>query len=77
MAGLRPDDTRAAQHVAAFSLFGMMNWIYTWYHPERDVPVDQLVEEMTSIFLEGYPQSAHADVTVRTEAGTRPSIWRR
>ena len=24
--------------VATFSLFGMMNWIYTWYQPRRDLP---------------------------------------
>ena len=77
MAELRPDDTPASQRVAALSLFGMMNWIYTWYHPERDVPMDQLTEEMTSIFLDGYPQAAHTDVPIRSEAGTRPSIWRR
>lgn len=77
MAGLRADDDPAAQRVAALSLFGMMNWIYTWYHPDRDMPVDQLVEEMTAIFLVGYPHASRAEVSVRTETGTRPSIWRR
>jgi TetR/AcrR family transcriptional regulator, cholesterol catabolism regulator len=39
----RPDlDVR----VATFALFGMMNWLYNWYRPERDVPVEQLVEQM-------------------------------
>ncbi len=32
--------------VATFSLFGMMNWIYTWYQPKRDLPLPQLMEQM-------------------------------
>ncbi|MEX2582584.1 MAG: TetR/AcrR family transcriptional regulator [Gemmatimonadota bacterium] len=40
--------------VATFALFGMMNWLYTWYHPERDVGVERLIEDMTRIFLAGY-----------------------
>ena len=40
--------------VSAFSLFGMMNWVYAWYRPDRDVGVDQLVGDMTRIFLRGF-----------------------
>ncbi|HEX6069778.1 MAG TPA: TetR/AcrR family transcriptional regulator [Longimicrobiaceae bacterium] len=40
--------------VSAFSLFGMMNWVYAWYRPDRDVGVDRLVADMTRIFLQGY-----------------------
>ncbi len=40
--------------VATFALFGMINWIYNWYRPDRDVPVERLVEDITSIFLGGY-----------------------
>jgi AcrR family transcriptional regulator len=40
--------------VAAFSLFGMMNWLYNWYRPERDAPVEQLIEDMHRIFLHGF-----------------------
>lgn len=39
--------------VATFTLFGMLNWIYTWYRPGRDVPVDRLADEMFHIFLCG------------------------
>lgn len=45
--------------VATFALFGMMNWIYNWYRPGRDVPVNRLVEDITSIFLGGYAGPAH------------------
>ncbi len=39
---------------ATFSLFGMMNWIYTWYRPDRDGPVNVLATEMTHLFLRGF-----------------------
>lgn len=42
------------ERVSAFALFGMMNWIYVWYRPERDVDVDRLVHDMTEIFMRGY-----------------------
>jgi AcrR family transcriptional regulator len=38
---------------AALSLFGMMNWIYTWYNPRKDPGADALAREMTEIFLRG------------------------
>jgi AcrR family transcriptional regulator len=40
--------------VAAFSLFGMMNWVYTWYRADRDVPVDRLAEQIYRLFLGGF-----------------------
>jgi TetR/AcrR family transcriptional regulator, cholesterol catabolism regulator len=50
---LRPESD-VSSRVATFALFGMMNWIYTWYRPDRDVGVDKLVSDMTHIFLSGY-----------------------
>ena len=38
---------------ATFSLFGMMNWIYTWYHPKRDLPLSELIEQMLRIYFFG------------------------
>jgi len=32
--------------VATFALFGMMNWIYTWYQPKRELALPQLIEQM-------------------------------
>ena len=40
--------------VSAFALFGMMNWLYAWYRPDRDVGVDRLVEDVTRLFLGGF-----------------------
>jgi TetR/AcrR family transcriptional regulator, cholesterol catabolism regulator len=40
--------------VATFSLFGMMNWIYNWYNPRKDVDVAGLSENITRLFLFGF-----------------------
>lgn len=39
--------------VAAFLLFGMMNWMYTWYDPERDGSAKDLAQAVREIFLHG------------------------
>ncbi|MGA2357465.1 MAG: TetR/AcrR family transcriptional regulator [Terriglobales bacterium] len=38
---------------AAMSLFGMINWIYTWYNPRVDGNAEALAEQMGKIFLNG------------------------
>ncbi|MDO8665641.1 MAG: TetR/AcrR family transcriptional regulator, partial [Gemmatimonadales bacterium] len=42
------------RHVAAYTLFGMMNWIYTWYDPKGPVDVAELADSITRLFLNGY-----------------------
>ena len=39
--------------IAVLSLFGMMNWIYTWHNPRVDADAGQLAGEMCDIFLRG------------------------
>jgi AcrR family transcriptional regulator len=39
--------------IAVLSLFGMMNWIYTWHNPRVDADADQLAREMNDLFLRG------------------------
>ena len=39
--------------MAVLSLFGMMNWIYTWYNPRVDADAEHLAREMSDIFLRG------------------------
>ena len=39
--------------LAVLSLFGMMNWIYTWHNPKIDANADQLAQQMGDIFLQG------------------------
>jgi AcrR family transcriptional regulator len=39
--------------IAVLSLFGMMNWIYTWHNPRVDADAQQIAREMGDIFLRG------------------------
>lgn len=39
--------------VAVLLLFGMMNWIYTWYNPRVDPKAEELAGAVTGIFLRG------------------------
>lgn len=38
---------------AVMSLFGMINWIYTWYNPRVDGGAELLAQEMGDFFLRG------------------------
>lgn len=53
---LRPDSDLDLR-VSVFALFGMMNWLYTWYRSDRDVPVERLADDLTRLFLGGYLQN--------------------
>ena len=39
--------------IAVLSLFGMMNWIYTWHNPRVDADAAAIAREMGDIFLHG------------------------
>jgi AcrR family transcriptional regulator len=39
--------------IAVLSLFGMMNWIYTWHNPRVDADAEEIAREMGDIFLHG------------------------
>ena len=39
--------------IAVLSLFGMMNWIYTWHNPRIDADASAIAGEMGDIFLRG------------------------
>jgi AcrR family transcriptional regulator len=56
--GLLDDLKRArglefSTRIAVLSLFGMMNWIYTWHNPRVDADAEHLAGEMGDIFLGG------------------------
>lgn len=42
-----------SSRTAVLSLFGMMNWIYTWYNPRVDADAAELARAMGDIFLQG------------------------
>ncbi len=39
--------------VVVFMLFGMCNWIYSWYDPRGEVGPDELAEIIWTLFLKG------------------------
>jgi TetR/AcrR family transcriptional regulator, cholesterol catabolism regulator len=42
-----------SSRTAALSLFGMMNWIYTWYRQRVDGGAEELAQQMGDILLHG------------------------
>ncbi len=44
---------KGERRVAVMSLFGMMNWIYTWYKPQIDPGSDELAAQIADMFLNG------------------------
>jgi len=47
-----------AGRLAVLSLFGMINWIYTWHNPRVDADAETLSRQMGDIFLHGILQTA-------------------
>lgn len=77
LAELRPTSDLDLR-VSAFALFGMMNWLYNWYRPERDIPVDRLADEICRLFLGGFLQEGAAlpaGVREAAPGDSRPSVW--
>jgi AcrR family transcriptional regulator len=63
--------------VATYALFGMMNWIYNWYDPRGKLPVNQLVDNITRLFLNGFLSSSIEPVTISPSRITeKVSVWR-
>lgn len=46
-----PEPDRA---VAAYALFGMVNWVYTWYDPAGALAVEELADLLGRLFLYGF-----------------------
>jgi TetR/AcrR family transcriptional regulator, cholesterol catabolism regulator len=44
---------RVNPRVAVLSLFGMMNWVYTWHRPKIDPRAEALAEAVAGMFLHG------------------------
>jgi AcrR family transcriptional regulator len=42
-----------SSRTGVLTLFGMMNWIYTWYNPRVDADAKELAREMGDIFMRG------------------------
>ncbi|MFI5309718.1 MAG: TetR/AcrR family transcriptional regulator [Gemmatimonadales bacterium] len=44
--------SRTSRHATLF-IFGMLNWIFMWYHPSRHGPVERIGREMRDLVLNG------------------------
>jgi TetR/AcrR family transcriptional regulator, cholesterol catabolism regulator len=65
--------------VATYALFGMMNWIYNWYDPQGKLKVNELVANVTRLFLSGLLAGSPGDqLEFKLNAATteRLSVWR-
>ena len=65
--------------VATYALFGMMNWIYNWYDPQGKLKVNELVANVTRLFLSGLLAGSPGDqLEFKLSAATteRLSVWR-
>ncbi len=64
--GLRPagQSGSVSTRTAVLGLFGMMNWLYTWYNPRVDPAADVLAREISDIFLLGIRRGATAGAAV-------------
>jgi len=49
------------RRIAAHTLFGMMNWIHTWYDPKGPIGVGALSDAICRLFLSGYDSGTQLD----------------
>jgi AcrR family transcriptional regulator len=55
---------QCSTRIAVLSLFGMMNWIYTWHNPRVDADAEALASEMGDIFLRGVSSHSRGRKTI-------------
>jgi len=62
---------------AVMSLFGMINWIYTWYNPRVDGNAETLAEQMGNIVLNGIVHGVKPRKKSNTSSSQlRSNLWR-
>jgi AcrR family transcriptional regulator len=52
---LDPGATAEQRAVTAYAIFGMMNWIYTWYRPSGALAPEALATRLAEVALHGIP----------------------
>ena len=63
--------------VATYALFGMMNWIYNWYDSAGKLSVNQLVDNITQLFLHGFLSTEKSSLAPGdTVSSEKVNIWR-
>ncbi|HEX8176277.1 MAG TPA: TetR/AcrR family transcriptional regulator [Pyrinomonadaceae bacterium] len=64
--------------VATYALFGMMNWIYNWYDPRGTLSVNDLVDNITRLFLSGFLSGGEGSLphSRKSAKAEHLSVWR-
>jgi TetR/AcrR family transcriptional regulator, cholesterol catabolism regulator len=63
--------------IATYALFGMMNWIYNWYDPRGKLSVNQLVDNITRLFLNGFLSTASESFAMTSSRTSQEvNVWR-
>jgi AcrR family transcriptional regulator len=63
-----------SSRTGVLSLFGMMNWIYTWYNPRVDADAQELAREMGNIFLRGVGSASEIGSRKKSHARRHPGF---
>jgi TetR/AcrR family transcriptional regulator, cholesterol catabolism regulator len=63
-----------SSRTGVLSLFGMMNWIYTWYNPRVDAHAQELAREMGDIFLRGVGAVSQIGLRKKSRARRDPGF---
>ena len=73
----QPANARIDLTVATYALFGMMNWIYNWYDPGGKLSVNQLVDNITNLFLHGFLASeVEPFALTKSRTSGNVNVWR-
>src|SRR5438046_6395807 len=73
----QPAKARIDLTVATYALFGMMNWIYNWYDPSGKLSVNQLVDNITNLFLHGFLASeVEPFALTKSRTSGNVNVWR-
>lgn len=67
------DKLEFSSRIAVMSLFGMMNWIYTWHNPRVDAGAEELARNMQDIFLHGLCPATHTPKSKKKSAVRKES----
>ena len=74
------DELKGAQglefssRIAVLSLFGMMNWIYTWHNARVDADAGELAREMGDIFLHGICRGRNSGLQTKRASGPKVRV---
>jgi len=69
---MRERGVKFSGRIAVLSLFGMMNWIYTWHNPRVDADAGALARQMADIFLDGLLGARRRKRRARRNGSTNP-----